>query len=457
MASTNKLNIRIQNKYSEYTLWQDKNPVLLAGEIAVVTVPATSGVVPSEPAVLFKVGDGVTAFNSLPWVKAVAADVYDWAKAENKPTYAATEITGLADYIGEKIQDTNTTYRLAQDATDGHVLKFYSKELGGEETEIASITTVDTVYDDSAVRALISGIDARVTTLEGEMDAVEGRATELETRMTKAEEDVAANAKAISDEATRADTAEKANAAAAAEAKAAADAAQGAADAAQKAADDEKTRATTAEGALDTRLTAAEGKVTTLIGDDAGLSVRTIANQELAAQLIPDDAKESLDTLAEIAAWIQDHPDDASAMNQAIQAIQAQLEGIAAGNGAVKNYVDDAIAALAIGDYAKAADLAALVTRVTTAEEDIGKLETAVAEAKTAIDANDADIKQNAADIAANAQAIAKHETDTTAALATKANTADLAAIATSGNVADLKQTEGEWITLYCGSATELI
>lgn len=105
-----------------------------------------------------------------------------------------------------------------------------------------------------------------------------------------------------------------------------------------------------------------------LVGEDSGKSVRTIANEELAAQLIGDDAKDSLDTLEEIAAWIQAHPDDASAMNAAITALQAQLNGIDAGNGTVKKYIDDAITALKIGDYAKAADLTTLAGRVTALE-----------------------------------------------------------------------------------------
>lgn len=114
--------------------------------------------------------------------------------------------------------------------------------------------------------------------------------------------------------------------------------------------------------------------MTTLEGDDAGKSVRTIANEELAAQLIPENAKESLDTLAEIAAWIQGHPDDAAAMNAAIVKLQAIVAGIG-GEGekaTVVAYVTDAIAALSIGDYAKAADLTALAARVTTAEGKLG-------------------------------------------------------------------------------------
>lgn len=114
------------------------------------------------------------------------------------------------------------------------------------------------------------------------------------------------------------------------------------------------------------------GKVDTLIGTDTGKSARTIANEELAKQLIPENADEALDTLSEIAAWIQAHPNDASAMNAAIAKLQAILAGIG-GDGekaTVVAYVTDAIAALSIGDYAKAADLTALAARVTALETD---------------------------------------------------------------------------------------
>lgn len=116
----------------------------------------------------------------------------------------------------------------------------------------------------------------------------------------------------------------------------------------------------------------------TLVGTDTGKSVRTIANEELAAQLIGENAQESLDTLEEIAAWIQGHPGDAAAMNAAITALQNQLKGIDAGEGTVKKYVDDAITALKIGDYAKAADLTELAGRVTTAEGEINTLKETV-------------------------------------------------------------------------------
>lgn len=188
-------------------------------------------------------------------------------------------------------------------------------------------------------------------------------------------------------------TAEAANASAAAEAKTAANNAQTAANNAQADVDalegkvgavtegktvvqmisDAQTAATYDDTQVKADLTAVTGKVTTLVGADANKSVRTIANEELAAQLIPEDANESLNTLSEIAAWIQAHPDDAAAMNAAITALQNKVD---TGDKNVSAYVNDAIAALNIGDYAKAADLTALAARVTTLESTTATLGT---------------------------------------------------------------------------------
>lgn len=117
------------------------------------------------------------------------------------------------------------------------------------------------------------------------------------------------------------------------------------------------------------------GKIDTLVGTDTGKSARTIANEELAKQLIPENAQESLDTLAEIAAWIQAHPGDVSAMNAAITALQTKLtlgthevDGQQVEYATVKAYVEAAIAALNIGDYAAAADLTSAVARIAELE-----------------------------------------------------------------------------------------
>lgn len=208
---------------------------------------------------------------------------------------------------------------------------------------------------------------------------------------------------------------------------------------------------------LSGRVTTVEGKVTTLIGSDADKSVRTIANEELAAQLIPESAKESLDTLAEIAAWIQSHPDDASAMNTAITALQNQLSGIDAGDGTVKRYVDDAIVALKIGDYAKAADLITLAGRVTTLEgkahihSNKALLDTYT---QTEADLADAVAKKHEHTNKTVLDGITAEKVTAWDKVSEKANDADLATIAKTGNVNDLIQTSGDVLVFNCGTSS---
>lgn len=141
-------NTRISLKYDTLANWNDKNPQLRVGEVAVVVVPAASGVVAQEPAILFKVGDGAKLFKELPFTSAIAGDVYDWAKAATKPTYSADEITGLADYISGKVQDTNTTYKLQVDADNARKFYLYSQELGSADWTLVSTVEIpaETVY-----------------------------------------------------------------------------------------------------------------------------------------------------------------------------------------------------------------------------------------------------------------------------------------------------------------------
>lgn len=162
---------RIKNKIDTYANWIDKNPVLLNGEIAVVVIPAETGAVQGEPVTLFKVGDGTKNFSQLEFTGAKAADVYGWAKAATKPTYSATEITGLEAYIGEKIQDTDTQYKLEADAEDGHKFYLYSKAKGDEAfgtTPVSTITIPEKVY------TLVTGTANGTVKFNGEDVAVKG-------------------------------------------------------------------------------------------------------------------------------------------------------------------------------------------------------------------------------------------------------------------------------------------
>lgn len=150
MANTT-LNTRIKNKVDTYKNWTSANPTLLAGEIAIVTIPGSTGAVQQEPATLFKVGDGVTAFKDLPFASGLAANVYSWALAAEKPDYTADEIQGLEAYISGKVQDTNTKYKIEAAVEDPHTYKLFYKELNGEWTAQDTITIPkDTLTEGSA-------------------------------------------------------------------------------------------------------------------------------------------------------------------------------------------------------------------------------------------------------------------------------------------------------------------
>lgn len=254
----------------------------------------------------------------------------------------SVEVTGTGNALDgvtydpatRKLTFTKTTTFTTASDVDSQIAAKVGELKIGEETFATVKAYVDKKTDGIATDTALETLTGRVTTAEGKIDKLNGDAS--------TEGSVAKTVGDAIDALDLANTYE----------------AKGAKDADIKAAKD----------AAD----AAQADVDTLVGTDTGKSARTIANEELAKQLIPENANESLDTLAEIAAWIQAHPDDASAMNAAITKLQAILAGIGGDDekATVVAYVTDAIAALSIGDYAKAADLTALAARVTALETD---------------------------------------------------------------------------------------
>lgn len=444
--ATKTLKTRIQLKYDTYANWTSNNPTPLAGELCVVVVPAEAGAVVQEPALLLKVGDGTTAFNSLNFVGGIAADVYDWAKAEKKPTYEAKEITGIDTYISEYVNDqmgisvdTDTQYKIVPVEGNAYQYRLMSKSKADTDytTEVAVIDIPK--YDDTALAGRVTafenlvGSTAVATQIANAISELNLASTYEAKGAAKAVQgDTTSTVKSVED---ALNTYKSTNDSAVAAAKKAGDDAQSDVDALEEKVgtvpddktvvqmiedakseatyDDTEVRGLISDNADD--ISDLNGKMNTLIGDDTGKSARTIANEELAKQLIPENADEALNTLEEIAAWIQNHPDDAAAMNAAITALQAKVD---TGDQTVTAYVTAAIEALKIGDYAKAADLTALAARVTTAEGKITTLEGEVAK---------------------------------------KANDADLATIAKTGNVNDLIQTDGDYIIFNCGTSNEVI
>lgn len=87
---------RLKLKYDTFANWEKVKTtfVPLKGEVCFIEVPNDVDPIHNAPSIVFKVGDGATTFGDLKYGSALAADVYSWAKAANKPSYSWSEITG---------------------------------------------------------------------------------------------------------------------------------------------------------------------------------------------------------------------------------------------------------------------------------------------------------------------------------------------------------------------------
>ena len=182
------LNTRIQLKYDTYANWVANNPVLKAGEVAIATIPAaeTNSYAPvvkdNLPNVVIKVGDGTSTYTQLKFVSGLAADVYAWAKADKKPEYAATEITGLEAYIDnvidgtEKIQDTDTQYTVVA-GTGKYVFDLMARDKG------------ETSYSDKIASIDLSDINTRLTALETAIGEGGSVSTQITNAINKLDSD----------------------------------------------------------------------------------------------------------------------------------------------------------------------------------------------------------------------------------------------------------------------------
>lgn len=174
-TKSNELMTRIALKYDSYENWVANNPVLLAGELAIAHIPTEHATDPTHfqniPNVVMKVGDGTSHYNDLKFVSALAADVYDWAKAAQKPTYNAGEIVDLQKFVEDHSDfDTNTQYTIVPVAGAEYKYELKYKDL--TDADFKSFTTP--VYMD------MSGADTRLKKVEKDLadliggDGVEG-------------------------------------------------------------------------------------------------------------------------------------------------------------------------------------------------------------------------------------------------------------------------------------------
>ena len=114
--ATKTINTRIKNRVDSLAKWQAEGVSLLPGEIALVKVTTQTiddkGQIVDVPAVLMKVGEsdgngGTKAFDELPWLSAIAADVYDWAKSASAVDVPIA-VGGTASTLGTYLTQINT-------------------------------------------------------------------------------------------------------------------------------------------------------------------------------------------------------------------------------------------------------------------------------------------------------------------------------------------------------------
>lgn len=186
MPDTNKVfQTRIQLKYDSYDNWLTADPVLKKGEMAIATIPEgnTTSKLQNLPNVVLKIGDGASKYSVLPFVSGLAADVYSWAKAATKPSYAASEISGLQAAIEQYSDyDTNTQYKIVQTVDAEKVAipgkyQLQSKELDGEWQNVT-----DSLIDVTDAFGRIATLETTVKGLTGGAGSI---ASQIDTAIKK--------------------------------------------------------------------------------------------------------------------------------------------------------------------------------------------------------------------------------------------------------------------------------
>ena len=131
--------VRISSQFNTESDWIAIDPVLLEGEIAIVT--CKSDIPNTLPEVRIKSGDGIHKYSELPFISANSLDVYNWAKQKNKPSYYADEIRDLdkfiSDHLGDHIHDIDDVNNLEN---------FINDQINNHNHDVEDIIGLD-LYD----------------------------------------------------------------------------------------------------------------------------------------------------------------------------------------------------------------------------------------------------------------------------------------------------------------------
>ena len=168
MAETTKtLKTRIQLKYDTLANWNAVASTFVPnkGEVCFVEIPTGDATATTAPTVLFKVGDGTTTWGALKWGSALAADVYAWAKAANKPSYTASEV-GVNETAFPGLKKTGTITGIKMNGvskgTSGVVdLGTVITDVSGKQDQAISVDGITAATVNEALKELSDRVNGK--------------------------------------------------------------------------------------------------------------------------------------------------------------------------------------------------------------------------------------------------------------------------------------------------------
>ena len=213
------LNTILRLKYDTLAAWKAAEEyVPMKGEVCIVAVPTDAQQVASEPAILFKVGDGTgVVFKKegsdkveLPWASGLAADVHAWAK-ESSLTVTKNGTGNVVASISWDATLNNgkggIKYETAAVAT--------AEGLDQIQKDLAALTnTVNGMYTNTQIdEAIAAALDGAKDYTDTKDSAMNTRVKALEDKFGEGEGNVESQIEAaVNVEKERAMAAEKANA-----------------------------------------------------------------------------------------------------------------------------------------------------------------------------------------------------------------------------------------------------
>lgn len=170
--------------------------VLKRGEIGLCEIPSGNKTATTAPTVLFKVGDGKTAFGSLNWASALAADVYSWAKAETvvldgetikfKNGENVVHSIDLSKFaLNTELTSAIQTLTAADSALDGRIDTIEARlGIAGDGKDLATQIADAVKVEENARKAADSELDGKITTAQNAANAAQADVDALEKTVT---------------------------------------------------------------------------------------------------------------------------------------------------------------------------------------------------------------------------------------------------------------------------------